>query len=265
VGLGVAGVDDEEHAAQDMVAVMGAVLYVVPASHPCAAVERALGLKGLAYRRVDLLPVAHVALQLARFGKRTVPGIVFEGGEKLVGSGAIFRRLDELAPEPPLYPVEEGPARIEVQRAERWGEEVLQPIVRRLVWATLRRRTSALPSYSEGADLPVPVRIAALGGAAVAAAEVRLNEASDANARADLINLPFHLDRVDRWCEEGVLAGEDVSAADLQIGASLRLLLTLGDVAPFIEGRPAGTLARAQFPAYPGHVPSGVLPAAWLP
>ena len=34
-------------------------LYVVPASHPCAAVELALERKGLAYRRVDLLPVVH--------------------------------------------------------------------------------------------------------------------------------------------------------------------------------------------------------------
>ena len=31
-------------------------LYVVHGSHPCAAVERALELKGLAYRRIELPP-----------------------------------------------------------------------------------------------------------------------------------------------------------------------------------------------------------------
>jgi hypothetical protein len=33
-------------------------LYVVPASHPCAAVERALQLKGLAYDRADPADIA---------------------------------------------------------------------------------------------------------------------------------------------------------------------------------------------------------------
>jgi len=238
---------------------MGAVLYVVPASHPCAAVERALTLKGIVYERVDLLPIVHVAAQLARFGQGTVPGLVLEGGEKVVGSRPIFHRLDELVPEPRLIPDD-----AEVKRADEWGDQVLQPLVRRLVWATLRRRTDAMPSYSEGADLPVPVRLAALGGAAVAAAEVRLSAASDENARADLVNLGFHLDRIDRWIDEGKLGTAAVSAADLQIASSLRLLLTLGDVAPFVEGRPAEGLARAQFPQWPGHVPAGVLPDAWL-
>src|SRR3954447_9140455 len=49
-------------------------LYVIPGSHPCVAVEAALNLKGLAYERVDLLPGASIPIQLARFGRRTVPG-----------------------------------------------------------------------------------------------------------------------------------------------------------------------------------------------
>ena len=32
-------------------------LYVVPASHPCAAVEAALALKRVDYKRVELLPL----------------------------------------------------------------------------------------------------------------------------------------------------------------------------------------------------------------
>jgi hypothetical protein len=37
---------------------MTAVLYAIPASHPCAAVERALQLKQIPYRRSELIPVA---------------------------------------------------------------------------------------------------------------------------------------------------------------------------------------------------------------
>ena len=32
-------------------------LYVIPGSHPCAAVEAALKLKGIPYERVDWLPL----------------------------------------------------------------------------------------------------------------------------------------------------------------------------------------------------------------
>jgi hypothetical protein len=48
-------------------------------------------------------------------------------------------------------------------RAETWGDEVLQPLVRRLVWAALMRAPRAMESYSEGADLPVPTAIARPG------------------------------------------------------------------------------------------------------
>lgn len=243
---------------------MTATLYVVPGSHPSATVARALELKGIRYRRVDLLPVAHKLLQQLRFGGSTVPGLVLESGEKLQGSRAILRRLDELVPSPPLRPAE-GAARADVERAERWGDEVLQAIARRVTWAALKRAPEAMPSYAEGAKLPVPLRLAALSATPVALAETKINRASDANVRADLINLPHHLDRVDGWLDEGILGGDPPNAADLQIASSLRLLLTVADVAPLIEGRPAGRLATAQFPLFPGHVPAGTLPRAWLP
>src|SRR3954447_11024904 len=79
-------------------------LYVVHGSHPCAAVERALELKGLGFRRIELPPPLHAPLQRVRFGARTVPAMRLDGGEKVSGSREILRRLDELAPEPPLWP-----------------------------------------------------------------------------------------------------------------------------------------------------------------
>jgi len=70
-------------------------LYSIPGSHPCETVEAALGIKGLAYERVDLLPGLSQFQQRARFGRRTVPGLVVDG-YKVSGSPLILRTLDGL-------------------------------------------------------------------------------------------------------------------------------------------------------------------------
>jgi glutathione S-transferase len=243
---------------------MSAVLYAIPASHPCAAVERALQLKGMPYRRVELIPVAHKLPQRLRFGAPRVPGIVFDDGERMSGSRPILRELDRRVPEPALLPAA-GEARTNVGRAEEWGDQVLQPLARRIVWAALRRKPGALMSYCEGAELPIPRPAARLSAPLVASVANRANRAADLAVRADLLALPGHLARVDGWLAEGVLGGEAVNAADLQIAAGLSLLHTVGDVAPLLDARPAGPFARRVFAHYPGHVPAGVLPAEWVP
>ena len=114
---------------------MGAKLYVVAASHPCFAVKRALELKGIPFKRVEWPPTLHVPLQRLRFSQGTVPGLVLDG-ERMIGSRTIMHRLDELRPEPPLYP-SEPEARRMVEEADIWGEEVLQALARRMTWWTL--------------------------------------------------------------------------------------------------------------------------------
>jgi glutathione S-transferase len=71
------------------------------------------------------------------------------------------------------------------------------------------------------------------------------------------------LQRIDAWIADGVLNGEALNAADFQIAPSLRLLMTMDDVRPLIESRPAGELAIRAVPTYPGRVPP-IFPAAWL-
>jgi glutathione S-transferase len=248
---------------QSRVAGVGIDLYVVHGSHPCAAVERALELKGLAYRRVELPPPLHAPIQKLRFGTRTVPGMRLPDGEKVVGSSAILRRLDDLAPEPPLFPPD-GVARALVQRAEEWGEEVYQPIARRLLWAALRRAPDALPSYARGSRLPLPTAAIRAMAPAVTRVEATMNRAVEGAVRADLRALPRHLDRIDGWLRRGVLGASPPNAADLQIAASVRLLLTVGDAAPFLAGRPAEAHARAVLPPQAGSTPRGTFPADWL-
>ena len=241
---------------------MAATLYAVPASHPCACVERALQLKAIDYRRIDMPPVAHMPIQKARFGGATVPGLVLDG-RKILGSLDIIRALEEKVAEPPLLPADPK-ERKSVQLAEGWGDEVLQPLVRRVIWSALGREPAAMPSYSEGSRLQVPAPLAQLSAPLIARAEQRINRSSDLNVRADLAHLDHHLARVDRWIEHEVIGGEQPNAADLQIGAGLRLLLTIDDVARWAGSRPATQLAFKWFSQYPGHVPAGVLPAEWL-
>ena len=242
---------------------MTAVLYAIPASHPCAATERALQLKRVPYRRVELIPVAHRLPQRVRFGAAWVPGVEFADGARVVGSRAILRALDERVASPPLLPADED-ARARVERAEEWGDQVLQPLARRVIWASVCRSPGATESYLEGAKLPIPRPLALASAPFVARLAARLNGAGEPMVRADLIGLRnMHVGRVERWIEEGVLGGAEPNAADLQVGSSLRLLLTIEDVAPLVAGS-AAELARRVFPEYPGVVPAGALPQAWV-
>jgi len=61
-----------------------------------------------------------------------------------------------------------------------------------------------------------------------------------------------------------VIGWQSPNAADLQIGCTIRVLLTLGDLRPLIEGRPAERLARDWFPDYPGDIPAGAFPSGWV-
>ena len=244
---------------------MPARLYAVPASHPCAVVARALELKGLPYERVDIAPVLHKAAGRVLYGASTVPGLKLEDGRKLSGSRHILRELDKLRPDPPLMPADPE-LRQRAEEAEEWGDEVLQPLVRRILWTALAQKKEAILSYSEGARIvpPTPAPVVKLSAPVISWAERKINKAEDTAVQADLRALPSLLDRVDDWLERGVLGGEQVSAADLQVASGLRLLTTIDDLGPVLE-RPAGAFARRVFPQYPGHCPAGALPSAWLP
>ncbi|HXV52352.1 MAG TPA: glutathione S-transferase N-terminal domain-containing protein [Solirubrobacterales bacterium] len=241
---------------------MDARLYVIPGSHPSRTVIAMLDLKGIPYKRTDLMPVVSKGvLRAAGFGGITVPALKIDG-RKLQGSREIARELDRIRPEPPLLPADPE-ARAAVERAEAWGDETLQPAARRVLWNALRRDRSPLASYSQGARLGVPIGLAVKTGQPLVALSARLNQATDENVRADLAALPGMLQLVDDWIAEGVLGGEQPNAADLQIAASLRLLMTLRDLREPIAARPAGALAMRFVPDYPGDAPP-ILPAAWL-
>jgi glutathione S-transferase len=241
---------------------VAATLFVIPGSHPSMTARLMLEHKGIEYRRVDLVPAVHrVVLRAAGFPGRTVPALRVDG-VRLQGSRTLSRALDALRPEPRLFP--RGSERLApTERAERWGDEVLQPLPRRLVWAALKRDRASIGSFLEEAQLGIPADLAARTSAPIVALLVRLNRASDAAARADLRALPRMLERIDGWIGDGVLGGAERTAADFQVATSIRLLMCLDDLRPVLEDRPAGRLAREVVPAFPGRV-GPVFPAEWL-
>ncbi len=242
---------------------MSVKLYVLPASHPCAAVQAALELKSIPYQRVDLLPMSQLVIGPLRYGGVTVPGMRIDG-ERLLGSRSIMRRLDTLQPEPPLLPPPGDPAYARVLEAERWGDDVLQSVPRRVLDVAFLRRPVAMESFVGDTKLPLPGRLRRPAMPLTARLMAIRNKATDASARADLAALPAQLDRVDGWIEEGIIGGERPNAADLQIGSTIRLLLSIRDLNPLIAGRPAAQLVD-WFPPQVGEVPAGVLPPDWVP
>jgi hypothetical protein len=54
-----------------------------------------------------------------------------------------------------------------------------------------------------------------------------------------LAELPATLDRIDGWIADGILAGEQLNAADFMVAPSLALMLYRPDILPLFEGRPA--------------------------
>jgi len=241
---------------------MKARLYVIPGSHPSMAARLMLEAKGIPYKRTDLMPViSKAALRAVGFPGITVPALKIDG-KRVQGTGEIARELDRLPPEPPLLP-SDPEQRAAVEEAERFGDEELQRMVRAILWWALRKDKAPLRSYSEGAKLGIPIGLALKTAGPIVAASAHFNEATDENVRRGLAALPSMLQRIDDWIAAGVIGNEQPNVADYQIAPSLRLAMTLDDLRPAIESRPAGELAKRVVPDYPGKAPP-ILPPAWL-
>jgi glutathione S-transferase len=232
-------------------------LHAVPPSHPCMTVAAALELKGLAFERVDF-PHAERLERMAEIygeGNTTVPGLLIDG-EPVHGSSTILARIEALAPEPSLFPSEQ------VREAERWGERELQDLGRCLPWGAMHFRPESLGTFGGAGPLDGPGTDYAIK---FVRATWRYHGITAARLHDELAELPAKLAHVQRLTDDGAIGGELPNAADLQIGATIRVLLTLADLRPLLAGTAAERLALRCFPDYPGEVPAGAYPAGWVP
>jgi glutathione S-transferase len=235
-------------------------LYVILGSHACRTGILMMEHKGIPYERVELPTGLHPFLVRAhgfkgnpapfrqldddrphrmlgmadRFG--TVPSLAVDG-QRIKTNREIARYLDRVHPDPPLFPSDPDRHRA-VEEAERWGDELLQMVARRVMLAARLQgpdgivnrgdegRLGPLLFRSQRLRLSATLGIARFFGVDTAAA----NELPRA--------LPAMFDRVDGWIEEGVLNGAELNAADFMIAPSLALLTYRRDLRDDLEQRP---------------------------
>lgn len=225
---------------------MDARLYGVSISHPAAAARLMLHHKGIEHEWITMQPGTQaVRMRLAGFRGGTVPGLKMNG-RRVVGSRRISRFLDEVRPEPPLFPADPERRRA-VEEAEAWGEAVLRPVPRRLFRWALRNDPDVRRSFG---NVPGPLILP------IAAFYARREDARSLDRiEQDWAETPAHLDHVDRLIADGVIGGAELNAADFQIATTVRLMLNFEDYAPLIAGRPCEALARRVWPEYRYRVP----------
>jgi glutathione S-transferase len=217
-----------------------------------------LELKGIDYQLVDLVPgMQRVQLRLAGFRGGTVPALKLDG-QRIQGSRRISRALDELQPEPRLFPADPD-LRQRVEEAERWGEEELQPIPRRLFRYGLVHDVALREWLGKEAGIP-GARIGARLSGPNARYYAYVVGANEETTRRDLAALPGLLDRADALLADGTLATDPLNAATTQVLSSVRMLDEFADLHDEVAPHPSAAAAREVFPSVPGPIPS-FLPA----
>jgi glutathione S-transferase len=203
--------------------------------------------KGIQYRRVNLMPIRHRRrLRAMGFPGVTVPALVLDG--RLVQTNReIARTLDELVPDPPLFPSDPA-ERAVVEEAERFGDEVLQPATRRIIiWSATQDPESVRFHPANGAML-VP-RVGWVRRRVMPRA-FRVWGITDEVVREHFEALPAILDRLDGYVARGVLNGPRLNAADFEIATLIGGLMGVGDLGAEIGRRPIAALASRALPRW---------------
>lgn len=214
-------------------------LYMFPGSNAVQTAVLMLAHKGIEPEVVQVERGAHIAqMRELGFDGASVPALRI-GERRIQGTRASARALDDLRPEPRLFPADPA-RRVRVEDAERRGEELQNAARRLFYWAILRTE-------------PTPIR-------RIAAVHHR---ATDAAVRRDLGELPGRLDEIDAWLTEGLLGAEALNAADFQIAPNVAWLPCFEDLAPLVAGRPSVAYARRVAGENEAHVPAA-FPRDWL-
>src|SRR5262249_17733310 len=190
---------------------MGIKLYGSPPSPPSHSARLMLERKGLDHKVVWLLPgLWPVLLRTRGFRGGTVPAMKIDG-RKIQGSLRISRALEEAKPDPPLFPADPD-QRAAVEEAERWGDEGLQNVPRRIVrWLSVHRPETKV-MIAKDVGIPFP-RFAAWINAP-AARHLANKVDSDDQIQSAIAQVPDVLDHVDRLIADGVIGGDEPNAAD---------------------------------------------------
>jgi glutathione S-transferase len=240
-------------------------LYWFPISHPSHAVRRMLELKGIPYDLVEVLPGnQRVHLRLAGFRGGTVPAMKLDG-RRIQGSRPIARALEELQPEPSLFPA--GPAaRASADEVERWGDEEFQMVPRRIMRWGLAHDPNLRRWMADESPAPGPAGVVATVTKPVALYYAWLVKANEDAARSSVAALPGLLDRVDVLLAEGTISVDRPTAATYQVLCTVRALGEFSDLHDLVATHPSAAAAQELFPEDFSSSPvPPFVPADWLP
>jgi glutathione S-transferase len=192
-------------------------LWQIDVSHFSEKARWALAWKGVEHRRRSPVPGAHmvVALWLTRGAHYTFP-VLSINGRRIGDSTAIVAALEELYPDPPLYPADIAERRRALELEEFFDEE-LGPQVRQLAWYELGQDPER---FAELMTRTAPPPMNKLGGPTAAYARfytsLRFRARDAAQAERNRAKILAALDRLEAELGDGdYLVGEDFSVADL--------------------------------------------------
>jgi glutathione S-transferase len=209
-----------------------------------------LEMKGIDYDVVHVLPGnQRIHLRAAGFREGTVPALKLDG-RRIQGSTHIARALDELQPQPPLFPADPE-ARRQVEEVEAWGDTQLQPVPRRIFRYALIHDVGLRKWLAEqDGRMPMPGVAARVTGP-VSRYYAWVVKAGIDQARRDVAQIPAVLDRVDELIDQRVIGRDNVNAATLQVLCTVRSLLGFSDFEDEVAPRSSAPLARELFPHFP--------------
>lgn len=214
----------------------------------------ALDLKRVPHRRSSLLPGPHMGRVRACTGRTQTPVLLVDGAA-VDGSARILERLEQLYPEPPLYPADPA-ARDEALRIERWFDGDIAPRGRRAVLAALLESPLYFARvFGDGRAAPARLLYGAIVPLAAPLVRKGNGIAGPESIEDGLAAFRQGLDFVaERGGASGYLAGDRFSVADLSAAAALATCVDPPD-SPMARPRPMAAPFRSfleRFAAHPG-------------
>lgn len=222
-----------------------ATLYGFQGAPPSFAAELMLRHKGIRYRRVNVIWFrAGRSLPAKGFPGRTAPALLLNG-QPVQTNRAIARALDEVVPDPPLFPADPV-ERWHVEAAESFGDEVLQHATRRMfLWSSMRDPSCVTPHPAIG-RMPFP-RNRWLRERLMRRPLAHYG-ITEAVVGRDFEALPGMLNLLDAFMADGVLGAPRLTAADLQIAPLIAALSGISALRAEVEPRPVATLIDRVLP-----------------
>ncbi len=196
------------------------VLWQFKYSHYNDKARWALDFKGIPHVRRSLLPGPHAPRVLWMSGQKAVPVLVIDG-KAIADSTRIIEAVEEMQPDPPLYP-RDALDRARALALEEFFDEELGPHIRRTWFYEIMPDadfTAAQLSMGWGATTRRLYRAAYPVVSTIMRADMRINAAGAAAGRT---KVQAAFDRVAAELQpSGYLVGTEFSVADLTAAALL--------------------------------------------